>query len=263
MVLTSLSGKHVPISSMMLAHDFDEARMFLAKWVTTPAKFTQFVEYAFPGDALAEVRADIEKQYLSSAYADQQARTRVVLRDSTFVCNNYQIFKAYNEKTPIYASRYEIPPAQHGSELILLVWNPLVSMSDLLKGLAPKLPDFLKDLLSQILAPIARTYQIYLAGHALTGDPNYLSRAATWDPTTDDDEGLVNAMRINLLYTNPAFFREGADTQVSKNNCEFWDTTAQKISAAMKEESVSKKMDAMRFKKQNAESVKVMVQVDL
>lgn len=250
---------------MMLAHNFDEARMFLADWVQTPDDFTEFVGYAFPGDALVEVRDDIEKQYPSAAFnGNQQARTRVVLRDSTFVCNNYQVYGAYKDESQIYASRYEVPPAQHGSELMLIIWNRNAKISDLIKGIAPKIPNWLIEILQAILVPIATRYQTFFAGHALSGDPNYLTgrRGIRWEKTTDDGEELTNAMRIGLQFTNPSFFRLGSDPQVSKADCEFWDTTAQKITDAVKKDSVSKEKP-VSFKTQGSGSLRVAVQIEL
>ncbi|KUJ18549.1 alpha/beta-hydrolase [Mollisia scopiformis] len=258
-------GKHISISSMMLAHDFNEAQMFLADWVQTEQQFSEFVGYAFPGNALAIVRKLIELQYPSSAYDDQQARTRVLLRDSTFVCNNYQLYGAYKGSSQIYSSRYEVPPALHGSELLLLVWNREANIADLLKGIASNLPKYLIDLLGAILVPIANKYQTYFAGHALAGDPNYLlgGRFVNWEVTSDDEEGLKDVMRIGLQFINPTFFRLGADTQVSKGNCEFWNTMAQLVADAVKTDSVRGEEGSVAFKTQNSERLKVAVQVEL
>jgi carboxylesterase type B len=250
---------------MMLAHNFDEARMFLADWVKTEEDFTEFVGYAFPGDALAKLRDDIEKQYPSATFdGDQQARMRLVLRDSTFVCNNYQIYTAYKSSSEIYASRYEIPPAQHGSELMLLVWNQEAKASDIIKGMAPKIPDWLANILEVVFVPVARRYQTFFAGHALIGDPNYLAGGRiNWEVTTDDGEELTNAMRIALQFTNPPFYRLGSDPQVSKKNCEFWDTAAQKISDALKKGSVNREKKPVTFKTQDSESLLVAAQIEL
>jgi hypothetical protein len=251
---------------MMLAHNFDEARMFLADWVKTEEDFTKFVEYAFPGDALAEVRDDIEKQYPSAAFdGNQQRRMRVVLRDSTFICNNYQIYRAYNDRSQIYASRYEVPPAQHGSELMLIIWNREAEISDIIKGIAPGIPDWLINVLKGIFVPIATRYQTFFAGHALVGDPNFLSRRREidWEVTTDDGEKLTNAMRIGIPFIRPPFYRLGSDPQVSKANCEFWDTMAQKITDAVKKDSVSREKNSVRLKTQDSKSLRVAVQFEL
>lgn len=226
------------ISSFILSHDYDDASLFLADWVKTKADFTKFLELAFPGRALVRVRQSIETKYPSIAYDDnQKQRTRAVLRDSTFVCNNYQIYTAYKNTSQVYAARYEIPPAQHGTDLLPIIWNSNVNIPDLVKVVAPKIPDWLTNILAAIWLPFATRYQLYFAGHALSGDPNHPThgRGLEWEVTTDDGKELTNAMKIGLMYTNPRhpFYHLGADAQVSANNCDFWNSVAGSISGLM------------------------------
>lgn len=226
------------VSSFMLSHDYDEANLFLADWVKTKADFTKFVSIAFPGEVLAGVRQDIEKKYPSDAFDDnQKRRMRTVLRDSTFVCNKRQIYMAYKDESQVYAARYEIPPAQHGSDLLPIIWNHGVDVSSFIKAVAPKLPDWLANVLEAIWLPFAIRYQTYFAGHALSGDPNYLTggRGLKWEVTTDDGEELTNSMKIGLMYTNPRhpFYSLGSDPQVSASNCDFWNRMAEKITDLM------------------------------
>ncbi len=226
------------VSSFILSHDYDEASLFLADWVETEADFTKFLGLAFPGQALVSLRQSIETKYPSIAYDNnQKKRTRTVLRDSTFVCNNYQVYKAYKNASEIYAARYEIPPAQHGSDLLPIIWNQDLDISNLIKVVAPTIPDWLTDVLENIWVFLAKRYQTYFAGHALSGDPNYLigGRGLKWEVTTDDGQELTNSMKIGLIYTNPEhpFYHLGSDIQVSASNCDFWNSVAGSVSGLM------------------------------
>jgi hypothetical protein len=163
------------VSSILVSHDLDEAGMFLPKWVDTESDFEGFVGYAYPGDALASVRDEIVELYPPKAFDNNQTRrVAAVLRDSTFVCTNYQIYHAYKSK--VYAARYEMPPASHGFDLFPIIWNTGADISDMLKVLAPWVPEFISNMFEGIWIYLARTYQLYFAGHALSGDPNYLTR---------------------------------------------------------------------------------------
>ncbi|TGO89479.1 hypothetical protein BPOR_0107g00050 [Botrytis porri] len=231
-------GKHISTESLIISHVYDEARLFADKDIKTAAQFTEFVTLAFPGDKLAEVRQKIEDKYPSSTYNDdQQRRLRAVLRDSTFVCNNYQIFQAYKKNSKVYAMRYEIPPAQHGTDLLPIIWNKEVDVAGLIKQIIPRLPDWISQILENIWVPLASRYQQYFAGHALTGDPNYLAQgqALTWEVTTDDGEVLTNALRVGLQYSNPRhpFYSLGSDDQVAAASCDFWSDLAEKITIAI------------------------------
>lgn len=148
---------------------------------------------------------EIERKYPSIAFdGNQKRRTRTVLRDSTFVCNNHQIYMAFKNKSQVYTARYEIPPAQHGSDLLPIIWNQRVDVSGLIKVVAPKIPDWLTNVLQTAWMGLATRYQAYFAAHALPGDPNYFNsgRALEWKVTTDDGEELTNSMKIGLMYTN-------------------------------------------------------------
>ncbi|OBT60417.1 hypothetical protein VE03_10255 [Pseudogymnoascus sp. 23342-1-I1] len=228
------SGKHVNCSSLVLSHDFDEASLFLAKWVKTKEDFTEFVRLAFPGDQLGEVRKRIEEKYPPIRFDyNQNRRLRTVLRDSTFVCNKRQIYNAYKNTSTVYAARFEIPPAQHGTDLLAIIWNRSVDIKALIKNRLPKIPDWIPALLEAIWIPIATKYQVYFAGHALSGDPNNLiNNGLKWEVTTDDGDELVNSLKIGLQYSNPShrFFALGQDRQTSEANCAFWDDIAETIS---------------------------------
>ncbi|KAF5873404.1 putative carboxylesterase family protein [Botrytis fragariae] len=231
-------GKHVSTESLMISHVYDEARLFADKNIKTAAQFTEFVTLAFPGDELAEVRQNIEDKYPSSAYNDnQQRRLMVVLRDSTFVCNNYQIYQAYKKNSKVYATRYEIPPAQHGSDLLAIIWDKKVDVAGLIKRIIPWLPDRSSEVLESIWVSLASRYQQYFAAHALTGDPNYLNqgKGLAWEATTDDDKELTNALKVGLQYSNPkhTFYSLGSDGQVAAASCDFWNDLAEKITIVM------------------------------
>ncbi|KFZ23475.1 hypothetical protein V502_02048 [Pseudogymnoascus sp. VKM F-4520 (FW-2644)] len=227
-------GKHVYCSSLVLSHNFDEASMFLAKWVETKEDFTEFVRLAFPGDELGEVRKSIAEKYPPIAFDyNQKQRLRTVLRDSTFVCNKRQVYNAYKSTSTVYTARFEIPPAQHGTDLLAIIWNRSVDIKALVKDLLPKIADWIPNLLEAIWVPMATRYQVYFAGHALSGDPNYLSnKGLNWEVTTDDGEELTNSLKIGLQYSTPRqkFFALGRDFQTSEDNCAFWDDVAETIS---------------------------------
>ncbi|TGO35437.1 hypothetical protein BHYA_0158g00190 [Botrytis hyacinthi] len=227
-------GKHVSTESLIISHVYDEARLFANKDIKTKTQFTEFVTLAFPGDELAEVRQNIEDKYPSSAYDnDQQTRLRAVLRDSTFVCNNYQIYQAYKKNSKVYATRYEIPPAQHGTDLLPIIWDEEVDVAGLIKSIVPWLPALISNILESIWAPLASRYQKYFAAHALTGDPNYFNngRGLTWEVTTDNGKDLTNALKVGLQYSdrNHPFYTLGSDGQVAAESCDFWSDLAGKI----------------------------------
>ena len=219
-------------SSIVMSHDFDEVTLFVAKWVKTKEDFTKFVALAFPGDKYANVRERIEEQYPAKMFDfNQNDRMRRVLRDSTFVCNKRQIYNAFHNTSDVYTARYEIPPAQHGFDLFAIVWNHDIEIRDLLKHAF--LPGWMLDIFDSIWASLASRYHIYFAGHALTGDPNYLnSRGLQWEQTEDDGKEFTNSLRIGLHYlgTNHPLYNIGRDQQSSTENCAFWDEVAAEIS---------------------------------
>lgn len=226
-------GKHVNCSSIVVSHDFDEVTLFVAKWVKTKEDFTKFVALAFPGDKYAHVRERIEEQYPAKNFDFQQNdRMRRVLRDSTFVCNKRQIYNAYHNASTVYTARYEIPPAQHGFDLFAIVWNSEVEIRDLLKNAF--LPAWILDVIDSFWGYLASKYHLYFAGHALSGDPNYLmhGRNLQWEPTEDDGKEFTNSLRIGLTYVDPShpLYNIGRDQQSSTENCAFWDEVAAEIS---------------------------------
>lgn len=65
---------------------------------------------------------------------------------------------AYKDKSQIYTARYEIPPAQHGSDLLPIIRNRDVDVSGLIKVVAPNTPDWLSKILEAIWVPFALKY---------------------------------------------------------------------------------------------------------
>jgi carboxylesterase type B len=232
-------GKHTSCSSIIVSHDHDEVSLFLAKWVDTEEEFSEFLTYAFPGVALANIRDRIEKQYPAKFFDSQQKmRMRKVLRDSTFVCNTRQIYNAFHNDSTVYTAKFELPPAQHGFDMFALIWHRGVAVSELLKNASEKIPDFILDLFDNIWPGFAPKFQAYFAGHAVAGDPNLFSshRRLDWEPTVDDGNELTNSLKMGLYpnYVHP-FFKVGRDAQNSMDNCAFWDEIAKDISALKKE----------------------------
>lgn len=222
-----------------MSHDHDEVSLFLAKWVDTKEEFSQFLSYAFPGVALANIRDRIEKQYPAKLFdSKQKMRMRKVLRDSTFVCNTRQIYNAFHNDSTVYTAKFELPPAQHGFDMFALIWHSGVAVSDLLKNASEKIPDFILEMFDHIWPAFAPRFQSYFAGHALIGDPNYLNsrHGPQWEPAVDDGNELTNSLKMGMYY-NPAspFFKVGGDAQNSMDNCAFWDEIAKDISALEKE----------------------------
>lgn len=227
-------GKYVKnISSVLLSHDFDEASIFLAKWVDSKEKFTQFLDLAFPGDHLKSVRQRIEEKYPPKIFDnDQKQRMRQVLRDSTFVCNKYQLYKAYKKESDVYAIRYEMPPATHGSDLLAIIYNSSFDLSAVLKSFFKNAPDFLFEFLEAVFNPMAIQYQRYLAGFGISGDPNYFTtaRMPQWAKAHDDGDEITNSLKIGIYINN--LFSTGVDKQTSASACDFWNEIASDISKA-------------------------------
>lgn len=215
---------------MILSHDWDEASLFLAKWVDTKEQFTQFLSLAFPGNSLSAVRSKIEEKYPSKAFDfNQTLRMRQVLRDSTFVCNKYQLYKAYKDPSEVYAIRYELPPATHGSDLLAIIYNRRFDLSKVLKSFLPKVPEWLLQFLENVFNPMAQKYQLYLAGFGLYGNPNYLNpRGEEWSIAHDDGDEITNSFRIGLF--SLSLFSTGQDQQTSATACDFWNEIAKEIS---------------------------------
>ncbi|KAG9185771.1 hypothetical protein G6011_07102 [Alternaria panax] len=232
-------GQHNNCSSIIVSHDHDEVSLFLAKWVDTKEDFTQFLNYAFPGSALASIRHEIEEKYPARLFDfKQRKRMRSVLRDSTFVCNTRQIYNAFHNDSTVYTAKFEMPPAQHGFDMFAIIWKNGLRISDLVKKAAEKVPDFLLDFVDSIWVGFAPRFQRYYVGHALTGNPNYnkISNQPEWEPTVDDGNELTNSMGMGLYPgTRHPFFKSGKDAQSSTENCAFWDEVAKKISVLEKE----------------------------
>jgi carboxylesterase type B len=220
-----------------VSHDHDEVSLFLAKWVDTEDEFSEFLTYAFPGAALANIRDRIEKQYPAKFFDSQQKmRMRKVLRDSTFVCNTRQIYNAFHNDSTVYTAKFDMPPAQHGFDMFALIWHRGVDVSELLKNASDKIPDFLLVLFDQFWPQFAPRFQAYFVGHAIAGNPNWLGRRGlNWEPTVDDGNELTNSLKMGLFtdYDHP-FFNSGTDAQNSMENCAFWDEIAKDISALEK-----------------------------
>lgn len=220
-----------------MSHDHDEVSLFLAKWVDTEDEFSEFLTYAFPGAALANIRDRIEKQYPAKFFDSQQKmRMRKVLRDSTFVCNTRQIYNAFHNDSTVYTARFDMPPAQHGFDMFALIWHRGVDVSELLKNASDKIPDLLFVLFDQFWPHFAPRFQAYFAGHAIAGDPNWLGRRGlNWEPTVDDGNELTNSLKMGLYTSHDhPLFNSGRDAQNSMENCAFWDEIAKDISALEK-----------------------------
>ncbi|KAL1792387.1 hypothetical protein ACET3X_008894 [Alternaria dauci] len=242
-------GKHNNCSSIIVSHDHDEVSMFLAEWVDSKEDFTQFLEYAFPGDALTDIRERIQKQYPAKLFDfKQKKRMRNVLRDSTFVCNTRQIYNAFHNNSAVYTAKFDMPPAQHGFDMFALIWHSGVAVSELLKNASEAIPDFFFEMFDSYWPAFAPRFQTYYAGHAITGNPNFIARrgALEWEPTVDDGNEVTNSLKIGLYagHSN-LFFKTGKDEQNSMENCAFWDGIAKDI-AALDRDSVP----LVRFREQ-------------
>jgi hypothetical protein len=107
-----------------------------------------------------------------------------------------------------------------------------VDVADLIKSFIKHIPDGLVEFIKYLIVPFATSYQQYIAAHALTGNPNYLStrNSVNWDVSKDDGTTIDNALQAGLLPNsgNP-FFSVRSDGETTATICDFWSNVAQEI----------------------------------
>jgi hypothetical protein len=102
----------------------------------------------------------------------------------------------------------------------------------LIKSFIENLPDAILNILEAVIVPFAISYQRYIAGHALYGDPNSLNseRSLRWEASKDDGNTIENALKAGFTskYGN-SFFTVGPDRENEATACDFWSDVAQEI----------------------------------
>ncbi|KAJ9606204.1 hypothetical protein H2200_009165 [Cladophialophora chaetospira] len=152
------AGQFAKNVSVMVSHMLSEGPLFTPPNVQTDDELKAFILQntpGFPAQLLDYVVTTLypAKYDGSQPYDSPIERTILFITETSFICNNYALNKAYGNKT--YAYQFAVPPGFHGFDVPYTFWN----------GAPTNLTAFM-------VAPVAKTLQAYLTNFIKTGNPN-------------------------------------------------------------------------------------------
>jgi carboxylesterase type B len=186
------------IESVIVTHDSDEATMFVPELVNDrPTAFEDEIQSLY-GDSSAAIDM-IRSQYPSSKYADTQAQLIDYMNPSYFICNVWNIAKAYQNK--VWLGQYSRGTGKHGTDIRVIFFNATAG---------PPRDD-------PGLLQFAPMWQDYFLSHAMTGDVN--TKRATSAP--EWPRAIIGNTYRNVMNANITF-QLIEDEELNSNICDFW-----------------------------------------
>jgi carboxylesterase type B len=248
-LLTQRTGKFAPLKSLLVSHVADESKSFVPRYVTTMAKFEEFLGDFMPGDRYIQQRAAINTQYPESSFPGKTGpydRAHAVTQDSSFTCNTRFIFDAYygtKPTTPAYMMHYgfgeKFDLAVHAADLMPTYWNQDISTTTFFNFINDTIyPDIAKwkaKLAYHEFSLLSPQYQSYLASFATVGYPTAVGNDTPyWYPAIPNDDGdeLKNVMDIGWS-PGSYFDNHFIDPQNSGKICSFWRNMSSWVEAAV------------------------------
>jgi hypothetical protein len=233
----------------LVSHVADESKSFVPQYVTTMAKFEEFLGDFMPGDRYVQQRAAINKQYPESSFPGKTGpynRAHAVIQDSSFTCNTRFIFDAYSAAkppTPAYMMHYgfgeDYGYAVHAADLMPTYWNQDITDTTFFNfindTISPGIAAWKANLAYHEFSLLSPTYQSYLASFATVGYPTAAGTDTPyWYPAKPEDGGdkLKNVMDVGwglLSYFDNGF----VDPQNSEKICSFWRNMSSWVEAAV------------------------------
>ena len=169
-----------------------------------------------------------------------------MIRDSTFTCNTRQLFDAYSNISSTYMMQYSVGQtfgaAKHASDLLPTFWHQGWDMKSFIMDYL-HLEDWLADGAATALKALAPEYQLYLANHAISGNPNPRSGSHStyhpqWNVATVSTNGqnvqnVQNVLEVGLI---PYFDTTFTDVITYKSTCDFWVDMAYDVQKLIKKQ---------------------------
>ncbi|KAF1987591.1 alpha/beta-hydrolase [Aulographum hederae CBS 113979] len=209
------------LSSILITHVRDEAKLFVQPHIVNDAIFTANLNAVLPvpDDKNKIIQNAILAQYPATGFPTPDLRVKAFLQDMLFTCNVRFIADAYTEPgviTKTYAGTYTRGIGLHGTDMAFDFYSPQGGVWDI--AAAKTFPG---------LQGFAQSVQSYLAGFAISGDPNAvrLKTQSLAQPTVDwpliinrrDEENLAN-----VLESGDSGFGLVTDFVPGRKVCEFW-----------------------------------------
>ncbi|KAH0842510.1 hypothetical protein AYO21_06686 [Fonsecaea monophora] len=144
--------------SVMVSHTLSEGPSFTPPYVQTDDQLENMIVMLNPGTPPAAVDYIVKTLYPavydgSQPYKSPIERTILFVTESSFTCNTYFLNKAYSNNT--YSYQFAVPPGFHGYDVPYTFYNGQPT-----------------NLTQDLIAPVAKTLQAYLANFILSGNPN-------------------------------------------------------------------------------------------
>ncbi|ETI26891.1 hypothetical protein G647_09990 [Cladophialophora carrionii CBS 160.54] len=148
-------AKHVKV---MVSHMLSEGPYFTPPNVQTDDELEAFIQLNTPGFPQELVNYVVKTLYParydgSQLYTSPIERTILFITETSFVCNNYFLNKAYGNQT--YAYQFAVPPGFHGFDIPYTFYNGQPTNQT-----------------AGMIAPVGVALQTYLTNFIMTGNPN-------------------------------------------------------------------------------------------
>jgi len=152
------AGQFAKNVTVMVSHMLSEGPLFTPPNVQTDDQLEAYILYNNPGFPAELINYVVKTLYParydgSQPYKSPIERTILFVTESSFVCNNYALNKAYGNQT--YAYQFAVPPGFHGFDVQYTFYNGQPT-----------------NLTNDMVAPVGKALQTYLTNFIMTGNPN-------------------------------------------------------------------------------------------
>ncbi len=152
------AGQFAKNVTVMVSHMLSEGPLFTPPDVRTDDELKAFLSLntpSFPAELLDYVVKTLYPAVYdgSQPYASAIERTILVITETSFICNNNFLNKAYGNQT--YAYQFAVPPGFHGFDIQYTFYNGQPT-----------------NISTNLIAPVGKALQTYLTNFIMTGNPN-------------------------------------------------------------------------------------------
>jgi cholinesterase len=200
--LLLLHGQFDQSVKVMVGHNLNETFIFTSPFLNNDSALVDYVRTTMPGITDPTIFYIANSLYPpvyngSYGYENEMTRASLIIAESTFTCNSRYLDLAFKNET--YSYFFTVPPGFHGEDTSYVFFNGDTSTSDF--GLP-------------VNATVATTFQQYLSGFVMSGNPNSGGRARPVFPLYGNDSTVLN---VDLQ----------ADWKISKDSvansrCDWW-----------------------------------------
>jgi carboxylesterase type B len=175
-----LHGQFDNSVKVMVGHNLNETFLFTPPLLTNDTAITSYFRSAMPSITNATISYLSEVLYPpifngSYGYVNDFTRAALIIAESSFTCNTRYLDLAFKNRT--YSYFFTVPPGFHGEDTAYTFFDGDTTTSD--EG-AP------------VNATVATTFQQYLAGFVMDGNPNSGGRARPIFPLYGSNSTILN-----------------------------------------------------------------------